>query len=73
MLRKLRGWFFSGVALVLAVSASVDASAAQVQVPATHPRLFYGNPARLAQAQAGKTGVRLRFSSRELAVSASDR
>ena len=52
MLRSSRGWFFSCVALLLAVFASVDASAAQLQVPATHPRLFYGNAARLAQAQA---------------------
>jgi hypothetical protein len=53
MLRTIGGRFFSGVALVLGLLlACVDASAAQVQVPATHPRLFYGNASRLAQAQA---------------------
>lgn len=39
------------VALVVAGVLSLDLSAAQLQVPATHPRLFYANSARLAQTQ----------------------
>ncbi|HEX5130021.1 MAG TPA: hypothetical protein VFV90_09750, partial [Usitatibacter sp.] len=47
-----RTWFYSIVVPLLAAMASFDASGAQLQVPATHPRLFYANATRLAQAQA---------------------
>jgi hypothetical protein len=42
---------FGALALLLAATSPIDASAAQLQVPASHPRLFYANAARLAQAQ----------------------
>ena len=34
------------LALILACASSADLSAAQLQIPATHPRLFYANASR---------------------------
>jgi hypothetical protein len=39
------------LALMLSGALTTDATAAQLQIPATHPRLFYANPARLSQTQ----------------------
>ena len=43
---KLTGWLCA-----VALLATFDASAATLQIPAAHPRLFYGNAGRLAQAK----------------------